>query len=161
MNIISNTASVRLFLVIPMAEGVACVDRKLETVLLITKPTKLHLPSTSLSSRQAWTEFKKRPEVRLHTKSPTDAIVEAIRLWDIPGTYLEFPRMLQQSLRVLSLWRLTFGRFLSSVHVNTAALLARLEDRLVLGRCSFVGLVTKRTVSINTGYALSHWNNQK
>ena len=27
MNIISNTASVRLFLVIPMAEGVACVDR--------------------------------------------------------------------------------------------------------------------------------------
>ena len=26
MNIISNTASVRLFLVIPMAEGVACVD---------------------------------------------------------------------------------------------------------------------------------------
>ena len=168
MNIISNTASVRLFLVIPMAEGVACVDRKLETVLLITKPTKLHLPSTSRSSRQAskaavstWTEFKKRPEVRLHTKSPTDAIVEAIRLWDIPGTYLEFPRVLQQSLWVLSLWRLTSGRFLSSVHVNTAALLARLEDRLVLGRCSFVGLVTKRTVSINTGYALSHWNNQK
>ena len=26
MNIISNTASVRLFLVITMAEGVACVD---------------------------------------------------------------------------------------------------------------------------------------
>ena len=26
MNIISNTESVRLFLVIPMAEGVACVD---------------------------------------------------------------------------------------------------------------------------------------
>ena len=26
MNIISNSASVRLFLVIPMAEGVACVD---------------------------------------------------------------------------------------------------------------------------------------
>ena len=26
MNIISNTTSVRLFLVIPMAEGVACVD---------------------------------------------------------------------------------------------------------------------------------------
>ena len=26
MNIISNTASVRLFLVLPMAEGVACVD---------------------------------------------------------------------------------------------------------------------------------------
>ena len=72
MNIISNTALVRLFLVIPMAEGVACV------VLLITKPTKLHLPSTSRSSRRAskaavstWTELKKRPEVSL---SPTDAI---------------------------------------------------------------------------------------
>ena len=136
----------------------------METVLLITKPTKLHLPSTSRSSRRAskaavstWTELKKRPEVS-HTKSSTDAIVEALRLWDIPGTYLEYPRVLQQSLRVLSLWRLTSGRFLSSVHVNTAALLARLEDRLVL---SFVGLVIKRTVSINTGYALRHWNNQK
>ena len=121
----------------------------METVLLITKPTKLHLPSTSRSSRQAskaavstWTELKKRPEVSL---SPTDAIVEALRLWDIPGTYLEYPRVLRQSLRVLSLWRLTSGRFLSSVHANTAALLARLEDRLVLGRCSFVGLVIKRT----------------
>ena len=142
----------------------------METVLLITKPTKLHLPSTSRSSRRAskaavstWTELKKRPEVSLHTKSPTGAIVEALRLWEIPGTYLEFPRVLQQSLWVLSLWRLTSGRFLSSVHVDTAALLARLEDRLVLGRCSFVGLVIKRTVSINTctGYALSHWNNQK
>ena len=125
----------------------------METVLLITKPTKLHLPSTSRSSRRAskaavstWTELKKRPEVSLHTKSSTDAIVEALRLWDIPGTYLEFPRVLQQLLRVLSLWRLTSSRFLSSVHVNTAALLARLEDRLVLGSCSFVGLVIKRTV---------------
>ena len=134
-----------------------------KTVLLITKPTKLHLPSTSRSSRRAgmaavstWTELKKR-----HTKSPTDAIVEALRLWDIPGTYLEFSSVLQQSLRVLSLWRLTSGRFLSSVHVNTAALLACLEDRLVLGKCSVVGLVIKRTVTINTGYALSHWNNQK
>ena len=116
----------------------------METVLLITKPTKL---STSRSSRRAskaavstWTELKKRPEVSLHTKSPTDAIVEALRLWDIPGTYLELPRVLQQSLRVLSLWRLTSRRFLSSsVHVDTAALLAHLEDRLVLGRCSFVG----------------------
>ena len=96
----------------------------METVLLITKPTKLHLPSTSRSSKRAskaavstWTE-QKRPEVSLHTKSPTDAIVEALRLWDIPGTYLEFPRVLQQSLRVLSLWRLTSGRFLSSVSMS-------------------------------------------
>ena len=111
----------------------------IETVLLITKPTKL---STSRSSRRAskatvstWTELKKRPEVGLHTKSPTDAIVEALRLWDIPGTYLEFTRVLQQSLRVLSLWRLTSRRFLSSsVHVDIAALLTRLENRLVLGR---------------------------
>ena len=65
----------------------------MKTVLLITKPTKLHLPSTSRSSRQAskaavstWTELKKRREVSLHTKSPTDEIVEALRLWDIPGT---------------------------------------------------------------------------
>ena len=85
----------------------------METVLLITKPTKLHLPSTSRSSRRAskaavstLTELKKRPEVCLRTKSPTDAIVEALRLWDISGTYLEFPRVLQQSLRVLCLWRL-------------------------------------------------------
>ena len=30
-------------------------------------------------------------------------------------------------------WSLTSSRFLNSVHVDTAALLARLEDRLVLG----------------------------
>ena len=41
MNIIKNTALVRLFLVILMAEGVACVD--MEMVLFRTKPTKLQL----------------------------------------------------------------------------------------------------------------------
>ena len=75
----------------------------METVLLITKPTKLHLPSTSRSSRRAskaavstWTELKKRPEVSLHTKSPTDAIVEGkhsdsgifqVRTWNIPECF--------------------------------------------------------------------------
>ena len=65
----------------------------METVLLITKPSKLHLPSTSCSSRRAskaavstWTELKNQPDV----STPTG---EALRLWDIPGTYLEFPRL--------------------------------------------------------------------
>ena len=85
----------------------------METVLLITKPTKLHLPSTSRSSRRAskaavstWTELKKRPDV----STPTGAIVEALRLWDIPGTYLEFPRLrVLQRIPVAASW-VSLGR---------------------------------------------------
>ena len=71
----------------------------METVLnLITKPTKLHLPSTSRSSRRAskaavstWTELKKSDRKSVSTRKVPEAIVEA--LWDIPGTYLEYPRV--------------------------------------------------------------------
>ena len=70
----------------------------METVLLITKPTKLHLPSTSRSSRRAskaaavltWTELKSDRKSVSARKVP-EAIVEA--LWDIPGAYLEYPRV--------------------------------------------------------------------
>ena len=118
----------------------------METVLnLITKPTKLHLPSTSRSSRRAskaavstWTELKKRPEVSLHKESTRSDCRSTLG-------YSRYVPGISQSLSASTIAsvgdRLTSGRFLSSVHLDTAALLARLEDRLVLGRCSFVGLV--------------------
>ena len=120
--------------------------------------TKLHLPSTSRSSRQAskaavstWTELKKRPDVSTPKlarllKHSDSGIFQVPRY--VPGISQTQSASTGTGSRQLGF----FGDFLSSVHVDTAALLACLEDRLVLGRCSFV---------INTGNALSHSNNQK
>ena len=101
MNIISNTASVRLFLVIRMAEGVACVDRNgsFDNEAACTYRVRVDL-------QDGLARLKKRPDV----STPTGAIVEALRLWDIPGTYLEFPRLrVLQRVPVAASW-VSLGR---------------------------------------------------
>ena len=88
MNIISNTASVRLFLVIPMAEGVACVDGNGSFDNQTDEAAPTSQCSTSRSSRRAskaavltWTELKSDRK-SVSTRKVSEAIVEA--LWEIP-----------------------------------------------------------------------------
>ena len=104
MNIISNTASVQLFLVIRMAEGVACVDGNGSFDNQTDEAACTYRVRVDLQDGLA--RLKKRPDV----STPTGAIVEALRLWDIPGTYLEFPRLrVLQRVPVAASW-VSLGR---------------------------------------------------
>ena len=74
MNVISNTTSVRLFLVIPMAEGVACVDGNGSFDNQTDEAAPTEYESIFKTGYQGCcidmeTELKKRPEVSLHKES--------------------------------------------------------------------------------------------
>ena len=135
-----------------MAEGVACVDGN-GSFDNQNRRSCTYRVRVDLQDRLARLLYRHGQSLKSPQRNPTggyryplkhsESVKFQVRTWNIPESECFNNRA--------SFGVETSGRFLSSVHVDTAALLACLEDRLVLGRRSFVGF----------GYQKNHFHQHR